>query len=343
MCLFCVGRPSLFPFSCVRLAPLCVCCALSPSVALNFFRASPLAQSTRHSSDSEMMSITFAAFVSSSALHVPASALASMRLTGLPVHQMHHALPLMRSSHLKMEADGKAADDGELDAEDTTDSWESQLAEQAAWMAAQNKQQGKADVAAAEVWDGEVDETAWFDEEDDEDDQTRIERQEAEKQLALLLGRIEKAGGKSPVASTAPPDNAKVMLSLKSVLSGMMRLEEKIDDLNEKVDKLLKAKGSESENKMAPGAFGSSSSSSSSPSAASPSPPPAASAKKDYLPSDWDGNTIEDAYFDEEDTDEELADWRDVRKAKAMLEAMAKAEEDGKSEEDGEGETSEDK
>ena len=82
---------------------------------------------------------------------------------------------------------------------------------------------------------------------------------------------------------------------------------------------------------------------SSSPSAASPSPPPAASAKKDYLPSDWDGNTIEDAYFDEEDTDEELADWRDVRKAKAMLEAMAKAEEDGKSEEDGEGETSEDK
>ena len=44
-----------------------------------------------------------------------------------------------------------------------------------------------------------------------------------------------------------------------------------------------------------------------------------------------------------EDTVEELADWRDVRKAKAMLEAMAKAEEDGKSEEDGEGETSEDK
>ena len=94
---FVLCRPALpFPFSCVRLAPLCVCCALSPSVALNFFRASPLAQSTRHSSDSEMMSITFAAFVSSSALHVPASALASMRLTGLPVHQMHHALPLMR-------------------------------------------------------------------------------------------------------------------------------------------------------------------------------------------------------------------------------------------------------
>ena len=40
----------------------------------------------------------------------------------------------------------------------------------------------------------------------------------------------------------------------------------------------------------------------------------------------------ESAYFDD-DPDEDLADWRDVRKAKAMLEAMAASEldqEDGK-------------
>lgn len=233
-------------------------------------------------------------------------------------------------------------DPGELDASDTTDSWESQMAEQEAWLAAQKKKSAPpaspvvGGAASTPMWDGEVDEDAYFDEEDDEDDATRVQRQAAEKQASIMLARIEAAGGGNVLvgAKRGGPDNAKVMTSLSSILTAMMRLEEKVDALNGKVDQLLEERKKGSGPTMAPGAFApaSSPSSPSSPAASEPkSSPPSSSASSAAAAAsgtsqaeeeEWDGNVDESAYFDD-DGDDDLADWRDVRKAKAMLEAMS--------------------
>eukprot|EP00746_Dinoflagellata_sp_MGD_P011985 gnl/MRDRNA2_/MRDRNA2_125363_c0_seq1.p1 gnl/MRDRNA2_/MRDRNA2_125363_c0~~gnl/MRDRNA2_/MRDRNA2_125363_c0_seq1.p1 ORF type:complete len:346 (+),score=93.58 gnl/MRDRNA2_/MRDRNA2_125363_c0_seq1:63-1100(+) len=215
---------------------------------------------------------------------------------------------------------GKREDDDELDAMDTSDAWEDQIAEMRAWEASQ-KQQASAGQqqevvpmpksSADDQWDGEVDEGAWFDDEaEDEDPKERAARQLAEKQAAELLARIEstRGGSVSPseAAQAVSPD--RVMTSLESILNAIASLNQKVDamdaKINAKLDRLSKAAPATSDG------------------ASAPSPPSAPSSDAKESGEEWDGQVDESAWFDEDADAAPLADWRDVRRAKKMLEAM---------------------
>merc|ERR1719197_1286318 len=105
---------------------------------------------------------------------------------------------------------------------DTSDGWDEQLAEQAAWLAQQQR------AKAEEVPDGlKVDEEAHFDFGDDEDPEERQQRQLAEKRKAELLLLM---GGAPPAEAQDTELNTKrVLTALDSVLRTLARLEEKID------------------------------------------------------------------------------------------------------------------
>ena len=235
-------------------------------------------------------------------------------------------------------------DDDALDAMDTSDAWDDQLAEQRAWeaaMAAKNKPKetpAPAPPAAdSSRWDGEIDESAWFDEADDESDKDRVARQLAEKQASLLLSRIEGSGGAATAGAVIAdgPSTKRVMTSLESVLNAISRLSDKVDALSDKVDRALLSQqgGGGGESTAAPSGTSS-----------SPPPPPPAPAAEAAPPSPpapapgrgdakWDGEVDEGAWFDEEDDGVEFADWRDVRRLKAMLERTEAVKEEKEEEE----------
>ena len=210
-------------------------------------------------------------------------------------------------------------DDGdELDALEGGDSWEQQLAEQKAWeerMALEKAgntappPEEDAPVAPAPVAPASddsmvfVDESAWFDDEADvEAEADRVARQKMEKAAAETLSRAQTA---APL-----PNEKRLMTSLEAVLNTMVRLETKLDKLTKKVDALS--------GKMAP----------SPPAAdvppADPDAPPAPPTLGAWAVEGWDGEVDEDAWFDE-DADEDLPDWRDVRKAKGLDKPAAAA------------------
>ena len=115
----------------------------------------------------------------------------------------------------------------ELDALDTSDDWEAQLAEMRAWEASQKS------TAPSAGSDG-VDEEAHLGLGPDDDEETpeaRSVRQLAEKQAAVLLSQIENSKGGAPA-------DKRVMTSLEAVLGALGRLEDKVDSLNSKVEQL---------------------------------------------------------------------------------------------------------
>eukprot|EP00747_Dinoflagellata_sp_TGD_P181315 gnl/TRDRNA2_/TRDRNA2_35111_c0_seq1.p1 gnl/TRDRNA2_/TRDRNA2_35111_c0~~gnl/TRDRNA2_/TRDRNA2_35111_c0_seq1.p1 ORF type:complete len:232 (-),score=36.66 gnl/TRDRNA2_/TRDRNA2_35111_c0_seq1:267-962(-) len=88
--------------------------------------------------------------------------------------------------------------------------------------------------------------------------------------------------------------------ALEKVLDAIAELSRKVDALDSKIDRLSKESPSD----------------------------PSDSVSSTVAPSSgtvdsWDGTIDETAYFDDEDTDNDLADWRDVQRAKKMLEAMS--------------------
>ena len=249
-----------------------------------------------------------------------ASAASALVLTPPPCYQISAPAIASRAAPLRLQM---RDDDEELDALDGCDDWDQAMKEQEQWMAEQKAKKesyggsfGKASLQSDDDGPLEVDESAWFDEPDDEETPAEMaKRQMAEKQAAEMLARIQAA------APTAP-DNSKVMTSLESVLTMMMRLEAKVDNLTTLVEKLRKETPVLKD---------------------TPTPPPAAAAapkaedetpaeptKKPLPPpvtDEWDGTVDEGAWFDD-DPDEDFADWREVRRLKKLLELDAEKPED---------------
>jgi hypothetical protein len=178
--------------------------------------------------------------------------------------------------------------DEELDAADTTSSWDEEVAAMRAWEAAQAAKRPAPAPAASESG---VDEEAHFGfAEDAEDDTDRILRQVAEKQAALALlegSLLQRVAGAEVGAESG---DAKVILgSLTAVLNSLTRLTEAVAKLNAKVDALAAGLRAAA------------------PSAAESAPPAE------------DGEVREDAWFDDDPDDQDGPDWRDVRRLNSLL------------------------
>jgi len=209
-------------------------------------------------------------------------------------------------------------DDDELDALDTVESWDDELAAQRAWEASQAQQGGTLDSATG------VDEEAHLglDDDDDETEAERILRQVTEKQAAFLQGQ----------AASSEPDK-RVLTSLEAVLSTMMRLNDQIQQLSKEVAELkavVSGSPAPSPPPSPPRPSPLPTESSPSPSLpAAPSAVPAAPSSAPAAPSSppsppasdgWDGVVDEGAWFDDDADEVDLPDWRDVRRLKKLLE-----------------------
>jgi len=206
-------------------------------------------------------------------------------------------------------------DDNELDAEDTVDSWDAQMAEQAAWEAAMEKSRGGSSAGSDVNPETGVDEEAHFGlgDDDDETPAERTMRQLAEKQASVMLSQFE--------ASRAPPENTRVMTSLSAVLTVLARLEDKVDRLSARVEALAAEDSPSAPPPPPPGPPVVPSESS--PAAAPPASPPAP---------DYSWEVDETAWFDDDGDAADLADWRDVRRLKRLLEKEAPERETGAAE-----------
>ena len=137
-------------------------------------------------------------------LHLLLLALGAAHALWLPVRTPVR----LRAASAVCQADDDPWDE-ELDAADTTSSWDEEIAAMEAW---------KAGKSASPDWSGEqaghVDEDAHYGFEDPEDPDAMRQRQLSEKNAALeLLARA--AGGGAPQAE---PGNARVLTALDSVL-----------------------------------------------------------------------------------------------------------------------------
>lgn len=177
--------------------------------------------------------------------------------------------------------------DDELDAFDTSDSWDEQAAAQAAWEKSESVAKG-GDVPPPPVDYGwAVDEEAHYDLGDDDEDEPlpkdplSVLRQVTQaKSSAPASAPASVAGSPNTVTLTVSVDPDTVMVnkvSLASVLTTLMRIEEKVDKLIKKVDKLES------------------------------SPVSTASAAASSVESDtggWNGEIDEMAYFDDDPDDD---------------------------------------
>lgn len=205
-------------------------------------------------------------------------------------------LPRVVCARLSAGDDREWSADDELDAADTTSSWEEELAESKAWQAKQ--------APADEAWAVDEEAHLGLDDDDDEPRDDMLRRQLAEKQAALMLDALEGEKGAA--------EEPRVLESLKAVLSSLSRLEQKLDRLEKKVDG-LSTEGS----------------------AAAPAGPSAGPDGGGAAPArfeeratpgtdapTWDGEVDEAAYFDDDgDALFDMPDWRDVRRLKRMMEA----------------------
>lgn len=177
----------------------------------------------------------------------------------------------------------------ELDAFDTSDSWDEQEAAEAAWKAAQ---QAEASASATPSGKSSLDEGTGVDEDahlglGDDDDESPEEiklRQQAEKQAAIMLRQIQ--SNAAAVGGSPGLDTQRLMTSLGSVLRAIGRLSDKLDDISEKVDALQAASNSAT---LATPSFGVES-------------VPALSKKDEF---EWDGTIDESAWFDDDDDDDD--------------------------------------
>ena len=235
-----------------------------------------------------------------------ASSCAGMRMTQTARIRSLRAPLACRTSTLAALSD----DDEELDAEDTVDSWDAQLAEMEAWAAQQKAQETSSDASSILDSDTGVDEDAHFglgDDDDDEDAAGRALRQLTEKQASLVLRRIEEQQ-----AAQSPPSDKAVLTSLSAVLTSLNALTAKVDALTLKVDKLQQKMDSAS---TAPASTEVASAEPETAPAATDATPPAPPAPP--AAPEWDGNVDESAWFDDDGDD--MPDWRDVRRLNNLL------------------------
>ena len=224
----------------------------------------------------------------------------------------------------------------ELDAMDTSDSWDDQLAMQEAWLAAQKKKQGQAAAPEPEADGLDVDEEAHYDFTDPDDDDRPDWRDvragvvgKRASELSILSGVIgQRPSSPPPAPAAAPADTA----ALEAVVRTLARLEEKIDRiekamrLEEKIDRIGEAMGIEPPSPPpADAAPSSPPPAAAEPAAAAAPKPPAEAPKKPSAPlaprtmAEDEPHVDEDAYFDDDPDDQDLGDWRDVRRLKKLL------------------------
>jgi len=242
--------------------------------------------------------------------------------SGLLTSGLQYSLtrPALRHSAVVLAYDA----DEELDAADTTSSWDEEVAGEAAWRASMAASASASDEdASAGAWAGVP---------------------PALRQLAEKAKTSEASTASSTAGEAAPGlDNNEVLRALNVVISNLARLEEKVDvltavtRLEQKVDSLS---SSLLEQRVAPLA-------SVAPAAPGPSPPvkkiaptvaerAAAriapfSAPKTMFAQDWDGdrgdedddnewdgNVNEESYFDVDEETANLPDWREVRARKGL-------------------------
>lgn len=170
----------------------------------------------------------------------------------------------------------------EVDALDTSESWEEQLLAQKQW---EQEQTAKKEAANKEATLAEwgVDEEAHFGLGDDaeyDDDPGGVENFKQKLMASELLKQVRSAAGGTPGAADSDLSNKRVLTSLESVISTLIRLDGKLDAVITRLDKMDKRGVS-----GAPGE--------------APAPPKDANG--------WDGEVIEGAYFDY-DSDDPLLD-----------------------------------
>lgn len=196
----------------------------------------------------------------------------------------------------------------ELDGGDTVSDWDDEIAQMKAWQAAQAaKESGSAKVdATGAAWGGEVDESAYFDDPDDDAANSLLE-EIAQRRAAAAAAK----GGASPEASgdaASEVQYKRVLTAIEGVLNTMSRIEERMGRLEAKLDSMSSAKAEQLTESPAaePPAE-----------AAAPSAAAPAVEKKSDV-GGWDGEVDEDAWFDD-DPDEDLGDWRDVKRLEKLL------------------------
>jgi len=200
----------------------------------------------------------------------------ALRLSPASVH-LRPALALARTHSSPV---CQLDENDEIDALDTSDSWESQMAEQRLW---QVEQVAKDIDQQANLADWAVDEGAHLGLGDDaapDEDKVTPDTVEDFKQKLVdmeVLNQVRSAAGGAPGAADNELSNKRVLTSLESVIGQLIRLDKKLDALTSKVDKLA-ARGVSG---AAPAA-------------------PAAPAVDD---GGWDGDAMEGAYFDYDDDD----------------------------------------
>jgi len=216
----------------------------------------------------------------------------SSHATGPLAALMKMRVPLTRPSAVDDDYD-------ELDAMDTSTSWDEELAEFEAWQAMQKAaEKAKEPAQAAQKTPVEapltVDEEAHLDVGGealggDEDAAARTLRQMSEKQAQLTLQAIELRDG--------PSTDKAVLTSLEAIINALGRLTNKVDKLSAKVNTLQ------------------------SEAAAVPAATPAG-------PEEWDGKVDEDAWRLDDDGGDDLPDWRDAWRHKKLDEADADLDEE---------------
>lgn len=166
----------------------------------------------------------------------------------------------------------------EVDALDTSESWDEQVQAQKQWEQEQAANKG----ATRAEW--AVDEEAHFGLGDDaeyDDDPGGVEDFKQKLMASELLKQVRSAAGGIPGAADSDLSNKRVLTSLESVISTLIRLDGKLDAVMARLDKMEKQ-----------GLSGA-------PGAAPPVPPKDAGG--------WDGEVIEGSYFDY-DADDPLLD-----------------------------------
>jgi hypothetical protein len=172
----------------------------------------------------------------------------------------------------------------EVDALDTSDSWDDQLLAQRKW---EQEQTAKTEAAKKEATmaDWGVDEEAHFGLGDDAEydaDPGGMEDFKQKLMASEVLKQVRSAADAAPGATDSDLSNKRVLTSLASVISTLIRLDTKLDAVIARLDKMEKKRGASS---AAP--------------ADAPGPPKDAGG--------WDGQVIEGSHFDY-DADDPLLD-----------------------------------
>tara|TARA_B100000524_G_scaffold328119_1_gene212591 strand:- start:1196 stop:1930 length:735 start_codon:yes stop_codon:yes gene_type:complete len=199
----------------------------------------------------------------------------------------------------------------ELDGGDTVSDWDDEIAQMKAWQAAQAADSMNGSGSDGES-DGHVDESAHLDD-DDSDAADALLEEIAQRRAAALSasGGGSKDDSRSAVSEV---ELKRVLTAIEGVLNTMGRMETRMGNIETAIQKMAtqskdgtKAGAETSESTTFP---------------KEETLPTASSGEAKGGVKDeagrWDGTVDEDAYFDD-DPDEDLGDWRDVKRLEKLL------------------------